>query len=205
MAFPWMKNSVFWFVFFFLRFFLMVQSQMGQHWFRYWLGAEIKYSYVIFISGPPTSLPANPPVIPTFPWWKNPARHRSPHVTSFWCVMVRRELTKRERWTHSHGWVIWTFVGVMTWYCILHTRRLLIRHISCCWCLLGATMTLWHGNVCRITGPLWGESTDHRWVLLTNGQRCVAIRVFFVVSLNRLNSRQDAIKFRPHGAHVTSL
>ena len=24
-----------------------------------------------------------------------------------------------------------------------------------------------NGNIFRITGPLWGESTGHRWILLT--------------------------------------
>ena len=28
-------------------------------------------------------------------------------------------------------------------------------------------MTLWDGNIFRITGPLWGEFTGHRWIPLT--------------------------------------
>ena len=31
-------------------------------------------------------------------------------------------------------------------------------------------MTSQHGNTFPITGPLWGESTDHRWIPLTKGQ-----------------------------------
>ena len=32
--------------------------------------------------------------------------------------------------------------------------------------------TSWHGNTFRITGHLWGESTGHRWIPLTNDQWC---------------------------------
>ena len=28
-------------------------------------------------------------------------------------------------------------------------------------------MKLWDGNIFRITGPLWGEFTGHRWIPLT--------------------------------------
>ena len=29
-----------------------------------------------------------------------------------------------------------------------------------------------HGNAFRITGPLWGESTGHRWIPRTKDQKC---------------------------------
>ena len=28
-------------------------------------------------------------------------------------------------------------------------------------------MASWNGNIFRVTGPLWGESTGHRWITLT--------------------------------------
>ena len=31
-------------------------------------------------------------------------------------------------------------------------------------------MMSWDGNLFCITGPLWGESTSHRWIPLTKGQ-----------------------------------
>ena len=31
-------------------------------------------------------------------------------------------------------------------------------------------MTSWNGNVFRVTGLLWGESTGHRWIPLTKDQ-----------------------------------
>ena len=31
-------------------------------------------------------------------------------------------------------------------------------------------MTSWNGNIFRITGPLWGESTGNRWIPLTQGK-----------------------------------
>ena len=33
-------------------------------------------------------------------------------------------------------------------------------------------VTSWHGNPCRITGPLYGESIGYRWIPLTKGQWC---------------------------------
>ena len=33
-------------------------------------------------------------------------------------------------------------------------------------------MKLWHGNAKRITGRLWGESTRHWWIFLTQVQCC---------------------------------
>ena len=31
-------------------------------------------------------------------------------------------------------------------------------------------MTSSNGKICRVTGPLWGEFSGHRWIPLTNGQ-----------------------------------
>ena len=36
-------------------------------------------------------------------------------------------------------------------------------------------MTTWRGNTFCITGPLWLESTDHRWIALTKGKECGAL------------------------------
>ena len=41
-------------------------------------------------------------------------------------------------------------------------------------------MTSWNGNIFRVTGPLWGESTGHRWFSLT---RASVADVFFAVLL----------------------
>ena len=47
-------------------------------------------------------------------------------------------------------------------------------------------LTSCHRNACRsITGPLWGESTDDRWIPLIKGPYC---RTFFVVGQNKLLS-----------------
>ena len=35
------------------------------------------------------------------------------------------------------------------------------------------TMTLWTGNVFRVTGPFWGEFTGHRWIPLTKASDAV--------------------------------
>ena len=45
-------------------------------------------------------------------------------------------------------------------------------------------MTSWHGHAFRVTGPLWGESTDDRWI---PSQRASNAEFdFFYVSLNKL-------------------
>ena len=36
-------------------------------------------------------------------------------------------------------------------------------------------MMSWHRYTCCMTGPLWGESTGHRWITLTKGQSCNAL------------------------------
>ena len=51
-------------------------------------------------------------------------------------------------------------------------------------------MTSWNGNIFRVTSPLWGESTGHRWFPL---QRPVtrSFDVFFDVRLNKWLSKQS--------------
>ena len=34
-------------------------------------------------------------------------------------------------------------------------------------------MTTSNGNIFRVTGPLWGESTGHRWIPLTKASDAV--------------------------------
>ena len=46
------------------------------------------------------------------------------------------------------------------------------------------TMTSWHGNFFHITGPVWGESTGHLWILLPKDLQSFAVP--FVISLNKL-------------------
>ena len=37
-------------------------------------------------------------------------------------------------------------------------------------CMIDISWTMMTENTFRVTGPLWGESTDHRWIPLTKGQ-----------------------------------
>ena len=48
-------------------------------------------------------------------------------------------------------------------------------------------MTSSNGNISRVTGPLWGEITDHRWIPLTKGNTLVMrnFDVFFDLHLNK--------------------
>ena len=64
--------------------------------------------------------------------------------------------------------------------------------------------TSWHGNVFSIGGPLWGQSTGHQWIPLTNDEGLVThgFNVFFDVSLNRPLNKQSSWR---HDPHVSSL
>ena len=57
-----------------------------------------------------------------------------------------------------------------------------MRHsasMSMCFCVEMVTphyfvVTMsWNGNIFRVTGPLWGQSTDHRWIPLTKARYAV--------------------------------
>ena len=62
-----------------------------------------------------------------------------------------------------------------------------------------SVMTLSNGNICRVTGPLWGEPTG-----VFPSQRPVtrSFNIFFICALTSdwANSR-DVAGFRPHRAH----
>ena len=46
-----------------------------------------------------------------------------------------------------------------------------------------------HTDTFDITGPLWGESTNNRWIILTKGQQS------FDVSYNELLNKQSIYKW----------
>ena len=52
--------------------------------------------------------------------------------------------------------------------------------------------TSWIGNIFLITGHLWGESSGHRWILLSKALYCIAL-VISVVSVCWTNSRYAMI------------
>ena len=52
-------------------------------------------------------------------------------------------------------------------------------------------MTSSNGNIFRVTGPLCGEFTGHRWIPLTKGQWCRALVVFFICALNKRLGKQS--------------
>ena len=70
----------------------------------------------------------------------------------------------------------------------LHRTQIKWRHP----CILGWYTTWyhnrkssWQGNYFRITGPLWRDTTAHRWILLT-GQVMQSFDIFSVVDLNQM-------------------
>ena len=62
-------------------------------------------------------------------------------------------------------------------------RLLWVFHSHCC--------GLCHGNAFHVTGSLWGETTDHRWIPLAKGQWRAFFYVSFGVSLNKLLDKQS--------------
>ena len=50
-------------------------------------------------------------------------------------------------------------------------------------------MTSSYGNIFHVTGPLWGESTGHRWIPLTKASD-VDVDVFSDLCLNKWLSEQ---------------
>ena len=58
-------------------------------------------------------------------------------------------------------------------------------------------MTSSNGNIFRVTGPLWGEFTGHRWIPLTRP----VTRSFGVLFDLHLNNSRDAGDMRRHCAH----
>ena len=68
-------------------------------------------------------------------------------------------------------------------------------------------MMSWHGDVFRVTGLLWGESTGHRWWVPLN--KWLVIRGFDVALMHAWTwswaNNQVAGDLRRQDAHVTSL
>ena len=58
-------------------------------------------------------------------------------------------------------------------------------------CLFTA-MTLCYGNAFHITGPLWGESTGHRWIPLTKGQQYGTMMFPLSLTLNNILNIQSS-------------
>ena len=56
------------------------------------------------------------------------------------------------------------------------------------------TVFTWHGNVFRITGLLWGESTGHRIIPLTKPVM-QSIAIFFYISPNKLFNKQSSCRW----------
>ena len=63
-------------------------------------------------------------------------------------------------------------------------------------------MTSLNGNIFRVTGPLWGESTGHRWIPLKKGSDA-EIWCFLDLRLKKNGRRKarDAGDLRHHHAH----
>ena len=63
-------------------------------------------------------------------------------------------------------------------------------------------MTSWNGNIFRVTGPLWGEFTGHRWIPLTKA-RDAGLWCFLLSApwMNGWVKNNKAGDLRRHRAH----
>ena len=64
-----------------------------------------------------------------------------------------------------------------------------IPHHEMC-CPRCNVITSTNGKNCRVTGPLWGESTGHRWIPLTKASDA-KLWYFFDVRMNKRLSKQN--------------
>ena len=53
-------------------------------------------------------------------------------------------------------------------------------------------MTLSNGSFFRLAGPVWGESTRHRWIPLTKASDAESFDIFFDLRLNKRFSKQSS-------------
>ena len=63
------------------------------------------------------------------------------------------------------------------------------------------TMTSSDGNIFRVTGLLWGESTGHRWISLTKASDTILMFSLICAWANGWANNRDAGNLRSHGAH----
>ena len=63
-------------------------------------------------------------------------------------------------------------------------------------------MTSSNGNIFRVTGPLWGESTGHRWIPLTKTSDAELWCLFWICAwTNGWTNNRNACDLRRHRAH----
>ena len=76
-----------------------------------------------------------------------------------------------------------------------HSAKQVSEHIFCrryFQCVHGSfMMTSSNGNIFRVTGPLWGESTGDQWIPLTQRPLTQSFDVFFDMRLNNRLSKQS--------------
>ena len=100
-------------------------------------------------------------------------------------IMVRRLLIP----THA----FWTsFTGIIDHF-LIHKSH---------WITYGHMMTSLNANIFRVTGPLWGEFTGHRWIPLTKASDSDFWRFIWSAPwINNWINNREADDLRRHRAH----
>ena len=84
--------------------------------------------------------------------------------------------------------------------CVVNKFNGVIIHTKCQWHTKGCRGMMMYGNTFLITGPLWGESTGHRWIPLTKDQWCGSL-----MFMSFWTNSREACEMRCLDSHSTSL
>ena len=111
-------------------------------------------------------------------------------VIDIWTYMVQNQSSicslywfeARLEWRHlKFIWSIPNITGHWKW-----KKATECIDLAYCWQIMMASS---NGNIFRVTGPLWGESTGHRWIPLTKAND-TELWCFFDMRLNKQTVKQ---------------
>ena len=141
------------------------------------------------------------------------------------CYLLLLWLHSKGRWQNGGAllsWVMYMYIYVYVYTCKHICMYLdMCVHVHVCTCMhvrvyisvlvrvyfaammhAFTLMTSSNGNIFRVTGPLWGESTGHRWIPLTKASATELW--YFLWSTPWINGwvyNRDAVDLRGHRAH----
>ena len=104
---------------------------------------------------------------------------------------------------------MWAVVCVWNVGFLFIIRKYLVEpmlFICCVWAqfltFISHMMTQWNGNIFRVTGPLCGEFTGHRWIPLTKASDAEFWCFFLICAwMNSLVNNHEAVDLRHHRTH----
>ena len=126
-----------------------------------------------------------------------------------WCLKLFSLLPTPAPAIHCLKYCIRVFIPCETflWLCVSKTEAITTRKLS--WCLLylydchsASMMTSSSGNFFRVTGPLCGDFTGHRWILRTEASDAELWCFLWPMPwINDWVNNREAGDLRRHRAH----